>query len=391
MKLTRPISGESEKDFIARFENEMASEITDPGERSAVAYSVWRDRDNAVGEEYPTGYRCNFIEPGLVYYRDLNMTLLVRKPAIDKMRDTFKNRPVINETHREVTGKAFDFKASDPLEQADGIVVQAWNDAADGWDHCWFIVWDERTKVNIRNGYSVSCAYKPTQIDQRSGIHHNIPYDGELLDGVYTHLAIVKKPRYEGAKIIVNSEGGLMKIFGFFGNKKDKVEIKSAEGVSVKIAEGSEVSLKELVEIHNSRESRVTAPPVVTPEKHVLLIDDNVEIDGKTVAVKDLLNSYKADLEERANAEAAEQKKKDEEKEAEERRNADEKAEKERKEKEDLEKKERENSLSEDEKRRFETLKNSANLRGEAVEPKIFSREDRLAAGAKAFGSDPKK
>lgn len=342
------------------------------------------DRLKNSGDEWPTTFRANFIEPGLVYYQDLDMTLLVRRPALDQMRASFRGRPVVNEAHRDVTGKAF--KATDPLEQADGIVVEAWNDASDGWDHAAFIVWDELTKRNCMNGYSVSCAYRVTNIDATPGIHHNIPYDGELISGEYTHLAIVRNPRYEGAKILANSEGGIMKIFKWF-QKDKKVEIKSADGLLVDV-KGTQVPLTALIEAHNSIEAKKAAvtPPAAKPAAEPVLVnaDETVEVDGSPLKVSDLVNEYEA--EEKEKKEKAEKDAKD----AEDRKNAEE-AEAKEKEKKDLEDKERKNALTEEERKKFEELKNAANLRGQATAPKLFTREEQLAAGTKFFGSDPKK
>lgn len=384
MPMPRPGKGESEQVFVSRFMEDMAGEYPDQKQRAAVAYAQWRHRDveNAGEDDWPISFACNFIEPGLVFYKDLNMTLLVRKPALDKMRQTFRNKPVINEAHREVTGKVF--TADDPNERADGIVYAA-DSQADGWDWAYFSVWDRATKHNCQSpAYSVSCAYKPTVLDETPGVHHNIPYDGELLDGVYTHLAIVRNPRYEGARIIANSEGGIMKtLFKTLFGKKEKVEIKNAEAAFAEI-DGKPVLLKDLIEVHNALEaSKVKPTPDLNNEK--LKEDETVEVDGKEVSVKNLINSYR----EKRNADEAADKEK---KAADEKKNADDA---EAKKKADDEKKKADDELknagdkSKGDKS-FEELKHAAELRGEPQQPRIMSQQEQLAAGAEHYGSAKK-
>lgn len=368
MLTLKRLEGETEKDFALRL-------MKDAGE--AVV-------ENSAGD-WPLVFRANFIEPGLVYYQDLDMTLLVRRPALDKMRASFPGRPVVNEVHREVTGKVF--KSTDPMEQAEGVVSAAWTEA-DGWDHASFIVWDDLTKRNCLNGYSVSCAYVVTEIDKKPGIHHNIPYDGEILSGEYTHLAVVRNPRYEGATIIANSEGGIMKLFKWLTGKDKKTEIKSAEGLAVE-HKGAKVPLNDLITAHNALEAKkAAANPPTPPAVELVNADETVEVDGKPVKVADLVNAYETVK----NAEADEKAKKDkEEADEKERKNAEDKAAADKKEKDDLDEKERKNALSDDEKKRFEELQNAAARRGEMVAPKVFSREEQLAEGSRLYGSEAKK
>src|SRR5260221_2164979 len=154
-------------------------------------------------KEWPRTFKCRFIQPGLVHYDDMG-TVLVDRPALNKMAQTFVGKPVIDEVHKDANPENF-------KDIADGVVIRVWTDPVDGWDWAEFLVWDEETMRHCKSReYSVSCAYTPTEVNEQGGLHNNIAYDGEFLNGVYTHLAIVKDPRYEQAKIVTNSKGANM-------------------------------------------------------------------------------------------------------------------------------------------------------------------------------------
>ncbi|MBQ9244990.1 hypothetical protein IJ182_01840 [bacterium] len=54
--------------------------------------------------------------------------------------------------------------------------------------------------------WSVSCSYDILKADDKGGSENNIKYGMEILDGIFTHLALVKNPRYERANIVFNSK-----------------------------------------------------------------------------------------------------------------------------------------------------------------------------------------
>lgn len=79
--------------------------------------------------------------------------------------------------------------------------------AEDGWYWCSGVLTDEEAVKLIEDGYNVSCQYRITDYAENTeGKFHNAnPYDKEILNGVFEHLAIVENPRYEGAFIAVNA------------------------------------------------------------------------------------------------------------------------------------------------------------------------------------------
>jgi hypothetical protein len=274
-------------------------------------------------EKYPQRYRIEFIEPGIISYEDVDQgTVFVSRDALDRMMSSFIGKPVINRLHKDLEPEEA-FKLSDAEKQAlaDGVVYNyGWLDNGRGYADV--IIWDLDTKKNIKQGYSASCAYMPTKTD-RGDVWHGIPYDEEVIDGVYTHMAIVEKPRYEFAKIYEldssfhnsmsekvlsiyqNSKEDSMKkkkkIFHLFKNnidaeteKKPEDEIVEEEKVNMDDAileiEGEQVPLSEVITAYKEEkvkdETGEEGNNVINPE-------DEIDIgDGEKVLASELIASY---------------------------------------------------------------------------------------------------
>jgi hypothetical protein len=124
------------------------------------------------------------------------------------MRKTAVGRPIVG------ASGGFDHRSVEPDEKHDGYVVESY-DGGDGWECIKFLVSERKTKDVCAGGaHQLSCAYIPTKTDGKPGLWHNVPYDETILDGEYTHFAVVPNPRYEGAEIeLVNSrktDGGIV-------------------------------------------------------------------------------------------------------------------------------------------------------------------------------------
>lgn len=262
-----PRQGEAKDAYIARFMDsaEAKKDFPDEKQRVAVAYSMYEKKNSSLysGNQempWPKSYKCNFIEPGVVHYQDLGPckvcgdqrvcgnqgdecqvegeTILVGQDTLDRMAATFVGKPVIDKEHKEVTPSTI-------IDgEADGVVTRVWKE--NGWSWCDFLVWNPETQKHCDEGlFSVSCAYEPTQVDDTGGEYHNIPYASEIKDGCYTHLAIVQSPRYEGARILVNSKGGRMSWkFWEKGSRKNALPL-DPEKEMVDVG-GKKVSLKNL-------------------------------------------------------------------------------------------------------------------------------------------------
>lgn len=134
------------------------------------------------------------MQAGLVKY-DFGVCLL-KKETIDKFVNTFVGCPVI-----------IDHKDDIAEDESVGTINKIWFSAEDCWFWCSGILTDPKAIELIENGYNVSCQYRITEYsDNTEGKLHNAnPYDKEILNGVFEHLAIVENPRYEDAFIAVNA------------------------------------------------------------------------------------------------------------------------------------------------------------------------------------------
>ncbi|MBS6603057.1 MAG: DUF2213 domain-containing protein [Brachyspira sp.] len=134
------------------------------------------------------------MQAGLVKY-DFGVCLL-KKETIDKFVNTFVGCPVI-----------IDHKDDIAEDDSVGTINKIWFSAEDGWFWCSGILTDPKAIELIENGYNVSCQYRITEYSENTEgkLHNANPYDKEILDGVFEHLAIVENPRYEDAFIAVNA------------------------------------------------------------------------------------------------------------------------------------------------------------------------------------------
>lgn len=147
------------------------------------------------GDNKGRPFKARFLQAGLVKY-DFGVCVL-EKETIDKFIDTFKGCPVV-------------INHKDNITEADkvGVINNIWFSEQDGWFWCDGILTDEEAVKLIEDkGYNVSCQYAITDysVNREGKLHNGNPYDKEILNGLFEHLAIVDNPRYEGAYIAVNA------------------------------------------------------------------------------------------------------------------------------------------------------------------------------------------
>lgn len=338
-----PRTEESEQDFLKRFmaSPEAISDFPDEAQRAAVAHSMWRRRalNSNDPDVVPKVYTARHLEPGLVHYEYMGeidpetkkprgATFLVRKELLDKMRHSFIGKPVVNLQHKEVPDNLTKEQYAEWFRNnADGIIIASYYNPEDGWDYVDFVAWDPMLKATAESGkFSVSCSWEPTATDEKAGTYHSLPYDAEVTDGVGEHLAVVMNPRYEGAKIFLNSKGGesMSKILDWLKfNRKGKVVNATDADLERKVKVGDEeVSLKNLVDGYKAEEAEKKAiaqagAAAAAPEQEELKEDDLIEFDGSKVPLKNLMDTYSsrsARLKAAAEEEAAKKAKEDKEK-----------------------------------------------------------------------------
>ena len=177
------------------------------------------EKKNAL-KQYPKVMNVSsFITAGLVDYSDVNDgRYLLKKETIDKMLSTLEGRPVIM-GHQKVTDDNID-------DLAVGYVLGGKFNPESGQYDCRIIVKDPKILDSIKSGNNkVSSAYEPTEFGS-GGTYSGLDYDAEILNGVFTHLAIVDTPRYSDAKILTNNYEGQKMFKRFFKTEKLNEEVK---------------------------------------------------------------------------------------------------------------------------------------------------------------------
>ena len=233
----------------------------------------------------PRSYKVRFIEPGIISYEDKNAgTVLVSKEALDRMAPSFKGCPVIfiPELHNDAD-KNNSFNLDDPeAPMPAGIVAEkpVWGE--DGWLWVNLLVWDEGAIDALENKkHNVSCSYI-TDEEGPGGIWHELPYDAEVIDGHYMHMAIVPRPRYEGSRVFANCKGGPDNMGINLFKKKNAaapaITDKKPDGVGPAAAEPA----------------KDPAQAPATDDKKVLENDDSTEVDvnGTRVPLHELISDY---------------------------------------------------------------------------------------------------
>lgn len=167
-------------------------------------------------------FTSRFLEAGLVSYGQDRMYLL-RKETIDKFIGSMVGCPVII--------KHADVKDSNVKDLSVGNISKVWFNDADGWFYCEGVLTDKDAVRLVEQGQSVSCGYHVLDKDIGGGIWHDIPYDAEILNGDFEHLAIVDNPRYRDANILLNSsevkDMNLKRLFGSKSNEEKEIDMEN--------------------------------------------------------------------------------------------------------------------------------------------------------------------
>ena len=247
-------------------------------------------------------FDCKLIEPGIVSYRDQSGNIeLLRKETLDRCMASVVGNPLTLH-HTQVT-------AENRTDVEQGIVNEWSYNSEDGWYYVKGVADTEPAKARMRAGAKPSCGYQVRQLGA-GGVYHGIRYDAEILDLVFNHLAIVDRPRYEGASFRLNSiaNNSTMNVFKLL--KKIVTRENDADGKPVEATkvvphdisgeseieiDGQKVRLNELFETYlkETAEAFTTTP------------EDSFEISGKAVTMGQLADAYRKNRA-RANAAATE-------------------------------------------------------------------------------------
>ena len=191
----------------------------------------------------------SFMVAGLVSYEDTgDGVFLLRKETLDKMMPTIEGRPVVI-GHQPITLKNLEDKAV-------GYVTKGWFNTETGQFDCEILIKDSDVYDDIKNGNNkVSSAYQVTDLGD-GGKYLGQDYEAEILDGTFTHLAIVDNPRYPDAKILINSLNGEQEMGLFNKNNDEKFEVTASDTIEYN---GNVYPIGELVNsyvLHNEDEEK---------------------------------------------------------------------------------------------------------------------------------------
>lgn len=332
--------------------------------------------------DFPKTYYARHMEPGLCGYE--NEKILVDTDAMKNMAASFQGKPVYV-GHQKVD-------VSKIQEQADGYVTECFYNELDGWLWAKMIIVSDKGNDAVNNGWAVSNAYVPTEFAS-GGQHHAVDFNRKIVNAIFTHLAIVADPRYEGAKIFTpdeyknycaekkaqldelkNSKGATKMFKKLF--KTESKEVTNAADIDdstmVELQNGKSVSLKEMIEavnaaeeLKNAKAKKNEADDKEKEDKEKLNADTEVDVGGQKMPLGHLMNKY---MNVQKENEAEEKAKKD---------------------KEDAEKKNAEDKKKEEDEKtnqkHFEELKNAKSKSSSFIQ--VDTSLDKVARGQERYGS----
>ncbi len=156
----------------------------------------WVNKENINAKDYASTYKGESVMyEGIATYKDESVFL--SKDTLKKCMPNLKGRPVIIE-HK------LGIKPDNMEKYAVGYVTDCEYNNETGDFDCDFVTWNDEAKELLKNGYTLSTSYIPKEFGN-GGTFINTPYDKEIKDLSFTHLAIVKNPRYEKVKVYMNS------------------------------------------------------------------------------------------------------------------------------------------------------------------------------------------
>lgn len=270
-------------------------------------------------KQEPRIFYAKHIAPGVCGYE--NETVFLSEDALRKMDKTFAGKPIyVN--HQKVN-------LDNLQEEADGYVIESFYLPEDGAHWTKNIVVSDKGHEAIGKGWAVSNAYIPDAFGA-GGEWHNVPYDREITDAHYTHLAIVENPRYEEATIMTpeefktykESKREQLKQLENSKTKKgekrmnwklfEKKEVTNSEDIANKMVELSNGSTVSIAEMINAVEEDLKAKEEKKDKCNEDILEKVVKVNGEDMKVSDLVAKFeKADKKNKCNEDEEDKEKKD--------------------------------------------------------------------------------
>lgn len=294
---------------------------------------------------------------GIATYKDESVYL--SSETLNRCLPNLKGKPVIIE-HK------LGIKPENMEKYAVGYVTRCGREFNDDRNTCEFVIFDDEAKQLLMNGYSLSTSYIAKGF-REGGTFINTPYDREIIDLEFTHLAIVKNPRYEKVKVYQNEKENNLESEDEMPNENEKIEIKSELFNSLLSAVLKPFQNKKDEELEEKEEK----------ENEDKEENDELEYQGEKFSIKELVSCFKKNN------------KNNEEEEEEEKEDASDVVDEENKENEEEEetkedKEEKQNGLEEDWFEKMQELMNSGE-KNDKIKP-MATQKDAIEKGKKIYG-----
>ncbi len=256
---------------------------------------------NSKGEVF---YGMHFY-PGLAQYEQKGkepFKVFLNEATIRKMDPTFAGRPVFVS---HVNGVEDDIDAL--RSEADGWVVKSFFNESDGKHWVQFVLVTEDAIDKARNKkWFLSNCYNVVGDFGPAGEWNSIPYEHEIKDAEYEHLALVPEPRYndtlqimtpdefhaynertkEDLRRVANTKDKGTKVMFFKREKIQNDKSKEMEGMSVVLPKSKkEVELLKLINQADDMAMKEDKPQYAN-EAHMVKVGDS------EFSVKDLTEKY---------------------------------------------------------------------------------------------------
>lgn len=269
----------------------------------------------------PKRYYARHFCSGIAGYLDENF--LVPLDAMKDMNSTFEGKPIF-------VGHQND--SAEKLDECDGFVVKSFYNEVDGWLWCEFMVTTKEGQVAVEQGMAVSNAYIPVAT-RGAGVYNGVKYDRELVEGVFTHLAIVPNPRYKESIILSpadfkvyqeTKQNELKQLKNSVEENKTKEEkektmtikfwakkeVENSDdvmGLSVDLEDGTSIAIEDMVkEVQNAREAEKANEEAKKKEeeKDKINMDSKVKVGEEEMTLKELVDAYASTKKKNADEEA---------------------------------------------------------------------------------------
>ena len=242
-------------------------------------------------KEYPVA----ILEPGIVAY-----------PEKEDNKIWFYSKEFIDGCIKSLLGKSLTINHI-PDNDKDGSSTEAVGIVsaidpvmgADGAYHGKVLAWTSEAQSMCEKGCGVSVGVGDVTYDDAGGVWHGIKYDAGLVSASLSHLALTDKPRLEGMHVLMNSKEARLynskegvEMFKMFCKKTKELK-NSVDGSSIEI-DGKQVSIKELVDTYEAEQAEVAKKKEV--EGKEVLENASIKYGEKEYKVSDLVNCFKGKM-----------------------------------------------------------------------------------------------